>query len=63
MTGFPDDWWRFRKEALLALVHKKCPLYVYNEETLDDTFINLLAIDAIDGLFYLVHENPHPRIL
>ncbi len=60
---FPHEWWRFRKEELLALVHKKCPLYVYNEETLNDTLFDLLAIDAMDGLFYPVHENPHPRIL
>jgi len=60
---FLNDWWRFRKEELLALVKKECPLYVYNEETLNDTLFDLLAIDAVDGLFYPVHENPHPRIL
>jgi len=57
------DWWRYRKEELLALVKKECPLYVYNEESINDTLFDLLAVDAIDDLFYPVHENPHPRIL
>jgi diaminopimelate decarboxylase len=60
---FLHDWWRIRKEELLALAKEECPLYVYNEETLNDTLFDLLAVDAMEGLFYPVHENPHPRIL
>jgi diaminopimelate decarboxylase/aspartate kinase len=57
------DWWRYRKEELLALAENECPLYVYNEESINDTLFDLLAVDAIDDLFYPVHENPHPQIL
>ncbi len=58
-----DNWWYRRKEELKSLVGKDCPLFVYNEETLNDTLFDLLALDSIDALFYPVHANSHPRIL
>jgi len=57
------DWWYSRKEKLLSVAGKGCPVYVYNEETLNETFFDLLSIDALDLLFYPVHANPHPKIL
>jgi len=42
---------------------QESPLYVFNEETLNEIFFDLLSIDAIDRLFYPVHANPHPKIL
>jgi diaminopimelate decarboxylase/aspartate kinase len=57
-------WWVDRKDELAVLSReKRCPLYVYNDETLNDTFFDLLCIDAIGGLFYAVNANPHPEIL
>ena len=58
-----NEWWHARKEELIALAAKESPLYVYNEETLNETFFDLSAIDAINGLLYPVHANPHPKIL
>jgi len=58
-----NQWWHTRKEELIALAAKKSPLYVYNEEILNDTFFDLSAIGAVNGLFYPVHANPHPKIL
>jgi len=58
-----NDWWHFRKEELQAVAKKRCPIYVYDEETLNETFFDLLSIDALDLLFYPVHTNPHPKIL
>jgi len=57
------DWWHLRKEELLSVAGKACPIYVYNEETLNETFFDLLSIDALDLLFYPVHANSHPKIL
>ncbi|MBW1862855.1 MAG: hypothetical protein JRJ02_10845 [Deltaproteobacteria bacterium] len=58
-----NDWWHCRKEELLAVAGEECPIYVYNEEVLNETLFDLLAMDAIDGLFYPLHANPHPKIL
>ena len=58
-----NDWWYLRKEELLSVAGKGCPIYVYNEEALNETLFDLLSIDALDLLFYPVHANPHPKIL
>jgi len=39
------------------------PLYVFNEETLNEMLFDLLSIDVIDRLFYPVHANAHSKIL
>ena len=58
-----NDWWHLRQEELQTVAGKECPIYVYNEETLNETFFDLLSIDALDLLFYPVHANSHPKIL
>ena len=58
-----NDWWHFRQEELLSVAGKGCPIYVYNEETLNETLFDLLSLNALDVLFYPVHANPHPKIL
>ncbi len=57
------DWWLRRKEELLTLALEACPCYVYNEETLNEAFFDLLFIDCLAGLFHPLHLNPHPRVL
>jgi diaminopimelate decarboxylase len=57
------NWWQARRENLLLLAAEECPLYIYNEETINDTFFDLLSIDALNGLFYPVYLNPHPKVL
>ena len=57
------EWWFERKDELKALVTNKCPLFIYNDETLNDTFFDLLWIEDLDRLIHTVTANPHPRIL
>ena len=56
-------WWFERRAELEILARERAPLYVYNDETLNDTFFDFLWIDAVDSLFYTVAANPHLRIL
>ena len=48
---------------MLAMTGQGFPLYVFDEETLNEILFDLLSIDVIDCLFYPVHANPHPKIL
>jgi len=57
------EWWQSRRDELLAMAGRGSPLYVFNEETLNEILFDLLSIDAVDRLFYPVHANPHPKIL
>ena len=57
------QWWHFRKEDLIALGEAQAPLYVYNEETLNEIFFDLSAMDALSGLFYPYHLNFHQAVL
>ncbi|MCJ7775676.1 MAG: hypothetical protein MUP08_04755 [Desulfobulbaceae bacterium] len=56
-------WWFERRDELETLSKERCPLYVYDDETLNDTFFDLLCIDAVGKLFYTVAANPLQRIL
>ena len=56
-------WWDLRNEDLVALAEKAAPLYVYNEETLNEIFFDLSAMDVLAGLFYPFHLNFDPQIL
>ena len=60
---YPVDWWYERKNELISLVHSNSPVYVYNEEAINDTLFDLLSIDAIESLFYPFHINHHPQVL
>ncbi len=63
MNPTQKHWWHFRNEELMALAQNKAPLYVYNEETLNEIFFDLSAMDALSGLFYPYHVNFHQPIL
>ncbi len=39
------------------------PLFVYNEEVINETLFDLLNLPPVDRLFYNVETNPFPRIL
>lgn len=56
-------WWDLRNEDLMALAEEEAPLYVYNEETLNEIFFDLSAMDVLSGLFYPFHLNFNPQIL
>ncbi len=56
-------WWHERREELIDLCTDSFPLIVYNEETLNDLFFDLLSMDSIDRHLYAVWSNPHPGTL
>jgi bifunctional diaminopimelate decarboxylase / aspartate kinase len=57
------QWWHSRRDQLLAMAGQASPVYVFNEETLNEMLFDLLSIDVIDRLFYPVHANSHSKIL
>ncbi|MCD6306657.1 MAG: hypothetical protein J7M32_10285 [Deltaproteobacteria bacterium] len=58
-----NEWWRERRDELLKLADQASPLYVFNDETLNEIFFDLLSLNVLERLFYTVHANPHPKIL
>ena len=58
-----NQWWYLRSADLLALGKAQTPLYVYNEETLNEIFFDLSATEVVEGLFYPFEANFHPKIL
>jgi diaminopimelate decarboxylase/aspartate kinase len=56
-------WWRGRRAELLALAEERGPLYVYDEETLRESARGLLALDAVDRVFFAIKANNHPGVL
>lgn len=56
-------WWRRRRGELVALAAERGPLYVYDEETLAESARALLALGAVDRLFYAVKANHHAGVL
>ncbi len=64
-VGYTEDivWWKERREDLLALAADKTPLYVYNEETLEEAVQELKKIKSVDRIFYSMKANSYPGIL
>jgi len=57
------EWWHSRREELLCLAADRASLYVFNDETLNECFFDLLSIELIHRLLYPLRANPHPKIL
>ncbi len=57
------DWWQARQDDLKHLTENKCPIFVYDEESITEILFDLLSIEPLDRLFYTLAANPHPRIL
>ncbi|MBN1850824.1 MAG: hypothetical protein JW932_19805 [Deltaproteobacteria bacterium] len=56
-------YWQTRRQDLLSLAAKTCPLYVYHEERLNEIFFDLLSLDSLRGLLYPLYANAHPEII
>jgi diaminopimelate decarboxylase/aspartate kinase len=56
-------WWTSRRQDLLALAEKKSPLFLYNEEVINENLFDLLSLEPLEGLFYPVRWNPHRQII
>ena len=57
-----NDWWHARREELLDLAKGKTPLWLYNEETLNETLFDLLSIESVNRLFYPGYIPSHPKV-
>ncbi|HEY2738367.1 MAG TPA: bifunctional aspartate kinase/diaminopimelate decarboxylase, partial [Thermoanaerobaculia bacterium] len=57
------EWWRERRSDLLAIAAEESPLYVYDAETLDRAVASLLALRALDRVFYSIKANHDPDVL
>lgn len=62
MVDLTIRWWDLRREDLLALT-EQAPIYVYNDETMNEIFFDLLSMDALQGLYYPYGLNPCPEML
>jgi bifunctional diaminopimelate decarboxylase / aspartate kinase len=62
VAGAPE-WWQRRRAELLDLAAREAPVYVYDEETLEEAAEALLALPSVDRLFYSLKANHHPGVL
>jgi diaminopimelate decarboxylase/aspartate kinase len=56
-------WWRARRDSLVEMSNNESPLYVLDEDTLDDNIAQLRALHSIDRIFYALKANPHVAVL
>ncbi len=59
--GLP--WWVARKFDLLAIASDVAPAIVYDDETFNETFFDLLCVQGVHTLLYSVKSNAHVRVL
>jgi diaminopimelate decarboxylase/aspartate kinase len=57
------DWWRARRDELLALAAERGPVYVYDAETLDRAADSVRSLGVFDRVFYSVKANAHAGVL
>lgn len=58
-----EPWWVKKKSELASIPSQMSPVVVYDDETLNEAFFDLLCIEGLDALVYRVGLNSHPRIL
>ena len=56
-------WWHERKEELIKIAKDKTPLYVYDEETIDNRIADLRSLKSVDRVFYAVKANFNRYVL
>jgi bifunctional diaminopimelate decarboxylase / aspartate kinase len=56
-------WWQERRTELLELAAARGPVYAYDAATLRSAAGSLLALEAVDRVFYSVKANCHPDVL
>jgi diaminopimelate decarboxylase/aspartate kinase len=58
-----EPWWRGCREALLSEAERGTPVYVYHAATAEARARGLLAMPALERLFYAIKANPHPELI
>jgi diaminopimelate decarboxylase/aspartate kinase len=58
-----DTWWSERADELLEIAGSGSPVYVYDEQTLDNSVAQLKSMESIDQVYYSIKANSHPEIL
>jgi diaminopimelate decarboxylase len=58
-----DDWWRHRRDDLIALARERSPRYVYSIAHVRKQARALRELPAADRWLYALKANPHPAIL
>jgi diaminopimelate decarboxylase/aspartate kinase len=56
------SWWVSKRERLMEEI-QETPSFVYDEEVLMERANELLAIQAVERVFFATKANPHPEIL
>lgn len=57
------EWWRSRRDELLALAAERGPVYVYDAETLDRAADSVRSLGVFDRVFYSVKANAYAGVL
>ncbi len=56
-------WWEKNRAHLLKIAEESSPCYIYDKQTIDSRANTLLALTAIDQLFYAMKANSNPEVL
>ncbi len=62
LDGRLNAWWWRRIDELLPLVEGKTPVLVIDEETINDTFFDLLCLEPVQKVLYTPSFSPHPLL-
>lgn len=62
-TQRPKPWWEIERDRLLTTAMTQTPCYVYHNPTQAARAQQLLALKAVDRVFYAIKANPFPSIL
>lgn len=56
-------WWTKRRDRLIEIAGSSTPVYVYDEETIENRIAELKSVTNASRIFYSTKANPHADIL
>lgn len=62
-VALPNTWWVSRRQELLKIAERKCPVYVYDEATIERMIANVRSIRSVDRVFYSMKANRNDSVL
>lgn len=57
------SWWSRRREELLSLAARVAPVYVMDEERLNERIFDHQALSGLDCLYHVLESNSNPTVL